>query len=306
MPESNRKQALLPAGSLRIDNLYGTAPGFAVQRQRCWFVFLPGVPSEMRPMFTHSIMPLLQGRFSLQPSKLISVRTFGIGESAIQQTMNLLEWPPDVQLGFRAGGSDVQTKLLFPPAYPKAEMTALVEKIAELLGDAVFAIDCHEDEPISMPQIVGQLMAKGSHTLTLIETASQGLVSSLCLGEQWLLESRYELKQERLASKLGIAMPEDLSTFATRLAYAAQKSSDATWALVQVYQGGYDGMQDKDVAVTVHTVLLTDNDAHQSSHTVAGTNKRKQNQAALLALDLLRRVLQFGQYHKLPDGNDGI
>lgn len=306
MPESNRKQALLPEGSLRIDNQYGTAPGFAVLYQRCWFVFLPGVPSEMRPMFTDTILPLLHGRFSLQPSTLISVRTFGIGESAIQQALNALVLPSDVQLGFRAGANEVETKLLFPYAYPKTAMTALVDKVADLLGETVFAIDSQEDESTSMAQVVSQLMEKGGHTLTLLETASQGLLTSLCVGAQWLLESRYEQKQEQFASHLGIAIEENLSEFAIQLAYAAQKNSHATWTLVQLYQGSCENLQNKDVAILLHIVLLTENEVHQCSHTVVGTNKRKQSQAALLSLDLLRRVLQFGQYSKLSNGGNLI
>jgi nicotinamide-nucleotide amidase len=37
MPESNRKQAMLPHGAERIDNEWGTAPGFSLQYGRCWF-----------------------------------------------------------------------------------------------------------------------------------------------------------------------------------------------------------------------------------------------------------------------------
>ncbi|MDD1628033.1 MAG: competence/damage-inducible protein A, partial [Methylococcaceae bacterium] len=51
MPESNRKQALLPHGAERIDNEWGTAPGFSLHHGRCWFAFLPGVPMEMKHLF---------------------------------------------------------------------------------------------------------------------------------------------------------------------------------------------------------------------------------------------------------------
>ncbi len=37
MAESNRKQALLPQDSERLDNDWGTAPGFSLQQGRCWF-----------------------------------------------------------------------------------------------------------------------------------------------------------------------------------------------------------------------------------------------------------------------------
>jgi molybdenum cofactor synthesis domain-containing protein len=120
MPESNRKQALFPKGYERIDNVWGTAPGFSLQVGRCWFAFMPGVPSEMRHLFFESIKATLSSRFDLLPSQLITLKTMGIGESAIQQRINEIPIPKSVQLGFRASPDDVQTKLLFPHDYPKA------------------------------------------------------------------------------------------------------------------------------------------------------------------------------------------
>ncbi|MBC8443806.1 MAG: competence/damage-inducible protein A, partial [Deltaproteobacteria bacterium] len=47
MSTSNRKQAYLPRGAIRLDNRIGTAPGFLLKIGRCRFFFLPGVPIEM-------------------------------------------------------------------------------------------------------------------------------------------------------------------------------------------------------------------------------------------------------------------
>ncbi|MGZ4991244.1 MAG: competence/damage-inducible protein A, partial [Methylobacter sp.] len=123
MPESNRKQAMFPKGAERIDNTWGTAPGFSLKAGRCWFAFVPGVPMEMRHLFLESIQPTLASRFLLRPGKLITIKTLGIGESAIQEVISAIEIPAQVQLGFRASPDDVQTKLLFPPDYPEAAMT---------------------------------------------------------------------------------------------------------------------------------------------------------------------------------------
>ena len=111
MPDSNKKQAMLPQGAERIDNDWGTAPGFSLVVNRCWFVFLPGVPTEMMSLFQESVLPVLSSRFLLQPKKLVSIKTFGLGESAIQELINSIEIPAGVELGFRAGTDDVQTNL---------------------------------------------------------------------------------------------------------------------------------------------------------------------------------------------------
>lgn len=138
----NRKQAFLPASAQRIDNPVGTAPGFALQHQRCWFVFLPGVPAEMQAMFLATVQADLQQRFELRPSRLVTLFCQGRGESDIQQALHDLQLPAEVRLGFRARVGEVQTKLLFPFGYPSEHLTAAVnEVIARIGANVVVAVE---------------------------------------------------------------------------------------------------------------------------------------------------------------------
>ena len=188
MPESNRKQAMLPKGAERLDNEWGTAPGFAVEYGRCRFAFIPGVPSEMQHLFLEKILPTLHQRFSLQPEQLVTIKTIGIGESAIQERLNAIAIPDRVQLGFRAGPEEVQTKLLFPADYPKPAISTLVNQVADQLGNVVFAIDGLGETAGDLVSVIDKLMS-GKHTLAVIETASHGLLTSLCVGRDWLLSA---------------------------------------------------------------------------------------------------------------------
>ncbi|HEY8096801.1 MAG TPA: molybdopterin-binding protein [Methylobacter sp.] len=293
MPESNRKQAMFPMGAVRIDNAWGTAPGFSLQVGRCWFAFVPGVPSEMRHLFLESIQPTLASRFLLRPDKLITIRTFGLGESAIQQLIGAIEIPTQVQLGFRAGPDDVQTKLLFSPDYPEVDLTTLVDKVAVELGDNVFAIDGLAQVSGDLVFTIDQLMAAGKHTLAVVETASQGLLAAKCIGKDWLLETRYEQSLERLCQKLAVTgNANDLPATALAIASEIHKAGTADFVLVQLYSGSKQTFHDKDQAIILYNTLLTKDGFFQTTGSVAGPIERKQNQAALLALDLLRRNLQ--------------
>ncbi|PPK76985.1 molybdenum cofactor synthesis domain-containing protein/competence/damage-inducible protein CinA-like protein [Methylobacter tundripaludum] len=293
MPESNRKQAMFPKGAERIDNGWGTAPGFSLQVGRCWFAFVPGVPFEMRHLFSESIQPTLASRFLLRPGKLITIKTLGVGESAIQERISAIEIPPQVQLGFRASPDDVQTKLLFPHDYPEAAVAALASKVAKELGDSVFAIDGFGRASGDLVFVIDQLMTVGGHTLAVVETASQGLLAAKCIGLPWLLETRYEQSLERLGQKLAVTVNgNDLIATAQVVASEIKKTGAADFVLVQLYAGDNKTFHDKDQSIILYNTLLTGDGFHQTTHSVAGPIKRKQNQAALLALDLLRRYLQ--------------
>jgi molybdenum cofactor synthesis domain-containing protein len=141
MPAVNRKQAMLPLGALCLENQWGTAPGFALQQQRCWFVFLPGVPIEMENIFLTSVLPLLKQRFVLRPAHLVSFKTQGIGESTLQERLNTLAFPDDVSLGFRASKQSVQVKLLFDYDANALRKQNLIERVETLLADCLIEIE---------------------------------------------------------------------------------------------------------------------------------------------------------------------
>lgn len=292
MPAINRKQAMLPAGCIRLDNDWGTAPGFALRAGRCWFAFLPGVPSEMRAMFQERVKPLLTERFTLAPPRRITLKTFGLGESDIQQRLASIRIPDTVQLGFRAGMDEVQTKLLFPAGYPEQFLAALVHDMAHRLGDFVFAVDGLKDSPGNLAAVVDKLMTDAGKTLAVIETASQGLLAAKCPGSSWLLSALYaDLPTQ--GQRLGVAIdPENLPQTAARLARTLKNQTSADFVLVQLYEGTREQFHDQNRTIILYNALLVEDILLQKKHCVAGAGGRKQNQAALLGLDLLRRHLQ--------------
>lgn len=93
MPERNRSQAMFPQGTMPIPNARGTAPGVAAVIPRpgkpaCRLAALPGVPSEMRPMFREQV---LAGLLADVPRAGVirsdKLHCFGLGESAAEELL---------------------------------------------------------------------------------------------------------------------------------------------------------------------------------------------------------------------------
>jgi competence/damage-inducible protein CinA-like protein len=287
MVETNRKQAFFPQGSERIDNEWGTAPGFSLQQNRCWFAFVPGVPFEMKHLFDESIAKILLQRFSLQPDQLVTLRTVGIGESDIQQKLNAVTLPDNVQLSFRAAIDEVQTKLLFPSNTDQQQVKACVNRIADSIGDYVFAIDGPDRPQGGLVDVIGELMQQKQLTFSVQETASQGLIAAKCIGQPWLVSSFFS------HTKTAIEMSaDDCLNTAAKTARKLQQREKTDLTLVQLYQGSAEQFQQKDHSIVLYNVLLTPDGDRHSERTVSGPQQRKQNQATMLALDLLRRYLQ--------------
>ncbi len=293
MPEANRKQAFLPETALRIDNGFGTAPGFALQFLRCWFVFLPGVPMEMQGMYATWVRQFLLQRFSLQADTLVTIRSIGIGESAIAQHLSKLILPPMVQLGFRAKPDEVQTKLVFPAGFSYSQMQDCAHDVAALIGDYVFAIDGLHGEQGDLVAVISELMLAKDLSLALLETATQGLLAAKCVIQPWLKAADICLDLAQISTQWRIDISDgDLSFIAQTLAVELQAKRHTDFALVQLYSGDITAYRNKDCPIVLYNALSTQLGVIASRHTLAGPLKNKQNQAALLALDLLRRYLQ--------------
>ena len=293
MPECNRKQAMLPQGATRLDNCVGTAPGFALQAERCWFAFVPGVPSEMRHLFEEHVQAMLVQRFTLQPRHLVTIKTIGIGESDLQERIDKVEIPPQVQLGFRAELGEVQIKLLFPSDYPLPDRQVLTEVIAKLIGDPVYAIDSLENQSGDLVRVLNQLMTAKNHKLAVVETISQGLLAAKLVGVSWLLSVIYEQMIEKLLRRYDVEPThEDWLTSVKDLAFAIQKNTGADMVLIQIVSDDYYVKLNNHQSVTVTNLLLVEGQFKLTTRDLAGDIKRKQHQATLSALDLLRGHLQ--------------
>ena len=102
VPESNRRQAFIPAGFEVIANDWGTAPGFWGRLPRpgaqadlpvglragAWLAALPGPPAELEPMFALRLLPLLARAFAdLGTGAELAATALLIPESALEDAL---------------------------------------------------------------------------------------------------------------------------------------------------------------------------------------------------------------------------
>ena len=82
-----RKMATLPEGAEPLPNPIGTAPGVMVNVGTTRLVSLPGVPSEMKAIFTGSVIPMLRASKGEAPEE-VSIGLVGIIESALAPALD--------------------------------------------------------------------------------------------------------------------------------------------------------------------------------------------------------------------------
>lgn len=290
MPAVNRKQALLPEGAARLDNAWGTAPGFAVTAGRCRFYFMPGVPREMKAMFGAAIEPALPRLFGLAPRPRVVLRTVGLGESALQERLDGIALD-GADLGFRAGGAENQVKLAFPLGMPEAAIGAVVERVKAAIGPAVYAVVRDRQGPAGLPDVVGKLLRDRDARLFLLETASAGLLANRCEGEDWLVGARLEPVPERLLADFGVAPTDSSFADVKALARSLRDRSGADVALLQWGAFTPAELRDESARVELMVAVAGPDGVTVESRDLTGGLSRKRDTAAVFSLDVLRRVL---------------
>ena len=175
MPESNLRQALRIPSAEALPNPIGSAPGWWVDRDGSVVILMPGVPAEMRRMWSEQVVPRLEGRFALRAAHVRVVKTFGIGESAAAERVgDLLVAPGD---GVTAGiyAHDDGVHLRFWTRGDPAALDAPVGRARELLGDHVYGTDADELAAVALAAL-GRARVR---TVASVETGTQGALLAI-------------------------------------------------------------------------------------------------------------------------------
>jgi competence/damage-inducible protein CinA-like protein len=166
MPQSNRRQAYVPEGARIVENPRGTAPAFIVEDVCGTVVALPGVPSEMRYLWEHAILPYL--REERGETSVILVRTLhavGLGESVIGEMLADLMTQTNPTLGISAKRAQYELRI-GARANNRTEAEAMIVGVEATIRERLGA-NLLGDERLD--QTVARLLRERGKTIALHE-----------------------------------------------------------------------------------------------------------------------------------------
>ncbi len=177
MPAMNYGQADVLANAEVLFNDWGTAPGMWVEHEGKVFIFLPGVPFEMKNLITHRAIPKLKNFHSEEKLVLRYILTVGIGESHLAETIADIEdgFPEQVHLAYlpkigmvrlrlTVSGNDVQQLNLLADE--------LQEQLIARIGKAVVST-----EDISFEEVLIKSFVADNCTLATAESCTGGNIA---------------------------------------------------------------------------------------------------------------------------------
>ncbi len=172
--ERSRNQALAPTACRKLPNEYGGAPGLAFTLDTTSVYALPGVPSELKGIFTDHILP------ELDSQRRITTHTFlmhGVTESKLADTLANLNELLDESLTLAflpsMAGIRLRMMLLEDSDERRGRYDVLLEGIRTR---GVEWLVSEQDE--SLTEIVGKMFADRKLTFATAESCTGGLIGA--------------------------------------------------------------------------------------------------------------------------------
>ncbi|MFG6148844.1 competence/damage-inducible protein A [Halobacillus sp. B23F22_1] len=171
MTMNNRKQSHVLKTAMVLENSEGMAPGQIVEADDSTFIFLPGVPAEMKSLMNDFVFKYLTEKYQLETKiKSEMLRFIGIGESTLEEKLkDLISKQTNPTIAPLAGEGDVAIRLTASGKNPEREIADMKTSILERVGHYYFGSDS-----ITIEEAVQDLLVQKSLTVGSAESLTGG------------------------------------------------------------------------------------------------------------------------------------
>lgn len=299
LSEGNKKQAIMPEGSIVLPNSNGTAPGCIIEENNKILVMLPGPPKEMAPMFEASVVPYLE-KFSDRVLVSKVLRVLGLGESAMAEKVeDIIDNQVNPTVAPYAKDNEAILRIT-SKGNTKVEAEELIipieKKIRERLGSNVYA-----EGETTIEAVVGEMLVKRNLTIATAESCTGGLLAGALINYPGIssvfLEGAVTYSNEAKMKRLGVKQ-ETLQRYgavseetAIEMAEGIARSADTDIGIsVTGIAGPGGGTEEKPVGL-VYIGLYIRGKVKAMKLNLFGDRQKIRNRTVINVLDWLRREL---------------
>lgn len=180
MSPSNAKQAMLPLNCIPITNEYGTAPGFAIERNNHYALFFPGIPAELIPMLREKGLPLIWKLLG-SSGKIFKNKTiivYGLSESRLGEILSdISEDTENCHLAFLPRFPVIRLRIDAMGGSDSEAVKVISEKQAQIrlrIPENIIS-----DDGLPIEEVIINILKERNATLTLAESITGGLIGEM-------------------------------------------------------------------------------------------------------------------------------
>jgi nicotinamide-nucleotide amidase len=173
----NREQALVPETATILTNKLGTAPGLLFNHEGTLFVFMPGVPFEMKYIMENEVLPRIKKIFNTTSIIHRTVLTYGLPESTLAEKIE--DWedrlPTCISLAYLPSPESMRLRLSArgeDEAYLAQLLDERIDELTKIIPNYIFG---YEEDTIAGN--VGKILKEKGLTVATAESCTGGNIA---------------------------------------------------------------------------------------------------------------------------------
>lgn len=297
MSINNRKQAQMFTDAIVIPNHEGTAPGMIVTYKKATFIFMPGVPREMKAMMLNFVLPYLKENLSLNTIiKSRMLRFIGISESQLETDVKaIIDKQDNPTIAPLATDGEVALRIT-AKADTESKANQLIEKteteIKAKVGDYFYGYD-----DTSINQVVLRLLREKNLTIAAAESLTGGRFAdgfvSISGASEVFKGSIVSYATSSKVTVLGVSnqIVEKEGTVSEACAYematCAREKFDSSIGISFTGVAGPDAIEGKEVGTVIISIIQEGKEALTKSFYFSGGRDTIRNRSVKKAMELL-------------------
>jgi len=296
---NNDLQVLSLKNGIALPNETGFAVGTFIEKNDKIFVTLPGPPSELMPMLTNQLMPLLSKKVAGSGQLLTRVlRFYGIGESQlVTRLADLIAQQEDVTIAPYAKTAEVTLRLATKTSIE--QLNIIEEKILATAQVGEFFYGYGDES--SLASVTLEMLAEKGKTITAAESLTAGLFQSTIgdiPGASKVFQGGFVTYSAQTKAKFLEIDEEELekngtvSEFAARkMAQSALELAQSDYALSFTGVAGPDELEGKPAGTVFIGLAKKGQETIVEEHRFSRDRRYVRISAVMKGLDMLRREL---------------
>ncbi len=298
---SNSRQAMLPHNCEVIHNSQGTAPGMHFVKDATHFVFMPGVPFEMKSIMTEWVIPYFSKNCHVTPKAQKTVLTSGLGESFLAD--KIAHWEnslaENTSLAYLPSPGRVRLRIsVLSDSIEDAnsQLQRYIHDLEKIIPELIFGFD---DD--LMEEIIAKDLINGNLTISTAESCTGGKIAekitSIAGSSAYFKGSIVAYSNEVKANVLNIdpKLIEEKGAVSQEVACAmaegVRKLMHTDIAVSTTGIAGPSGGSDKKPIGTVWIALATADGVSAKKYLFGNQRQRNIDWAVQTALNTIRRSL---------------
>lgn len=301
MTENNKRQARVFECATVLENKVGMAPGMIVHYEDRVWVFLPGVPHEMKQIMSDEVLPYLSKLNGQTLLRSVVLRFIGIGESELEERLKTFIQNQTNPTIAPLSDKDGITIRLTAKAETASEAEYLLEQMKHDILEEVGQHYYGEDED-QIEEVIIDLLAKNNLRVASAESLTGGKftdkliaapgASAVCRGGIVCYDELVKRQVLNISSdtieQFGTVSEQCAREMASQVAEKLQADIGISFTGV----AGPDMVEGKEVGTVFIGLQTNDQPIKVEEHLFSGNRKSIRRRAVIKGLEMLFNYLK--------------